>query len=173
MDNVHKLMTEFLERPEVYTTIVWGTFAVLTLGIIGWFWVSNRRQHRKDAARGRLGEKVPERTFLSVPEVGELTPGMKLFLHIAGLIVIPLAGYWVCRHSAKQFSDLESGKVPSIKVDSVTAWAYDTLGASGALGLMAGLFITVLLVLCDDTRDAYRAFRASRQGRNKGDKKNP
>jgi hypothetical protein len=121
------------------------------------------------------GEKVPERTFFGSPEIGETSmwPGQKLFFHIVAIAGVALVGYWLTEGMRKQFADLESGKVKSIQVVSPISWAYRTMGTGGAVGLMYGLVIVILCILWDDTVYAYRAFRASRRDKDKGNSKEP
>jgi hypothetical protein len=92
---------------------------------------------------------------------------------MATLIGVALAGYWLAEATRKEFSDLESGKVEIIKVASPIAWAYRNMGKGGAIGLTYGLVIMILCMLWNDTVDAYRAFRASRREKDKGNSKQP
>lgn len=155
-------MSEFLERPAVYTTIVWAMYLVPSLGLIYWFIKSDRRQKQRDEERRKSGEKVPKRGFFDSPEVGDFGPRTKFALTVTGFVGVVLAGYWCTTTLWQEFADLESGKVQSIKVHSVIAWAYNALGRYGAVGLTAGLFLVVLCSLGDDIWDSYLKFKAGR-----------
>ena len=128
-------MLEFLDSPRGAALFAWLLFLLPTLCLIYGLVRGNKIYLRRLAERKGLHPDATKRSFLRGPETSELSPWMKLLLHVVGFIAFAAGGYWVSESISRDFSDLETGKVASIKVHSLIAFAYNLAGASGAVAI--------------------------------------
>lgn len=155
-------MLEFLQHPDANIIIASAFFILLTLGVFFWFFWSNWGWKGTPG-----GAKERRRNRMFEVEITNVTPGGKLLFSLFFFVLFSFGAYWLLGHVTQEFADLESGKVKSIKVDSLTAWAYHALGTNGAVGLTWVLVLFIWLRSGDEVWDAWKEFRAARRSKDK------
>jgi hypothetical protein len=92
-------------------------FIIPLVVIISLLVVCAIRGETVDAAVARIAEKKYSR----------------LIFQIAFTIGLSVGSLWACSELGKSFRDLESGAISSLRVHSLLALAYETMGATGAI----------------------------------------
>jgi hypothetical protein len=158
----------FYERYEVCVAFAWAMVLVPSLALITWMLLSDRREKRKRAERRLRGERVAEPTFLHGPmEVGELSPGTVLTLHVGALIVVHLFLHWISTWMTERFSKLDPALASNLTLQSLVTLVRQVFHVGGNLIMWLVILNMVRTVLWEETREAYRAYKKSCEERRK------